>query len=373
MGQRYLGFFSHVMIAGGKVVFNMCYGGIQDAVVSIKDVARLAKVSTATVSRVLNGKGGFSEKTRKIVMEAAKQCNYVPNKMAKALRTNKSNIVAVFLNDDVYDMYPLTIRSIQSVLQKQNYSTLLWNISLRDMDNPYSHISLLNEHNIAGVIYIPLHSMPTEDILNNIPESIPLVCLDRPPAPGFVRSNTAFIEPDNVRGGYMATKALLDRGCLNVGAIMINNQSMGNQSVFYGRTLGYQQALWETGIQADPAWIINVSDSNANIAYNELKERFYDHPELLNDGFFCSTDLIAFGLLRLLQDMGISVPEQVKVISFDDVPSFRDSGYSLSAVAQPFDEMGVLAAESVVKMIQGESLDFYHYLAPLKLNLRSTT
>ncbi len=299
----------------------------------IKDVASLAGVSIATVSRVMNNKGPLSESTKKAVHRAMEELNYQPNDLARALGKKKqSKIIALLSLPLQHPFYSELITHIEECLYEKGYKLLLIT-SFMDIIKEENCINLIQSHMIDGLI-IGGHTV-CEDIFLNT--SIPIVTVET-----ILSSNIPYVISDNYQGGLTATKHLLAKGCKNLIHICgdIKFQHEADK-----RAIAFEDACIAAGVQYS---VYNTTQQMLKeLDYSQIVNKLlFEHPEV--DGIFASSDVIAAEVIRMATSLGYRVPQQLKVIGFDGVKMSRLMNPPLTTIAQ---DMKMLASQTVSKLL----------------------
>lgn len=328
---------------------------------SIKKISELSGVSTATVSRVINHNGRFSKETEERVLSVIEQYQYVPNMVARGLRRNASQIVGIIVPDITNEFFARIVLQIQMKLFERNFSAVICNTN-ENAQLEVSHLQFLRAQNVSGLIFIsgnPSHSQPSS--------SLPTVFIDRRPQ-GVGRKDTLIIESDNVRGGYLAGKALAELGARRIATIMDSRMHTAGET----RYLGWKTAMEEEGIQVLPELQLRVPEIGFSAAYDCIS-RLLEKEGMAFDALFCGTDWLAMGALAVLHEKGIHVPTDVKVIGFDDVSIATFSSKPITTIHQDAERMGELAVELLLRRMAGEPIEEPHRVLDVALIRRGTT
>ncbi len=293
--------------------------------ITIKDVADKARVSIATVSRVLNNKPSVRPHIRKAVEDAISELNY-EFRPSGAEQSNKATRIGLIVPDITNPYFPLLIKGISNIGKIQNAEIILCN-SDRDLEMEKHHVQTLIENGAEGIIYIPFAEAIDSLLIDLVEGKFPIVFLDRE----LERNDICTVASDNEEGAYQATTYLLKLGHRNI--VFISGPSFWSTSVT--RFAGFRKGLDEIGIPLRNELIL-YGDATEQSASNEVQKLLDNEIEF--SAVFASNDLMAFGAWKALEEAGLRVPDDVSVIGYDDI---RFSEYiSLSTIAQPSYEVG---------------------------------
>ncbi|MDR1663693.1 MAG: LacI family transcriptional regulator [Clostridiales bacterium] len=326
---------------------------------SIVDISKLAGVSVATVSRVINKNGRFSAETQKRVEEIISENNYVPNLVAKGLKTKKTNFIGVIVPDITNEFFSMVAVEIQNSLRQHGYFALICN-TREDISIEREYLDILNGIQMSGLIFISGNTR----IENESVRFLPTVYIDR--APEYL-GKSLVIESDNYSGGRMAANTLFEAGCRNIACLRYAKNISSHQR----RHEGYRYELEARGLSFNASLQFSVDE----VSYNAAKTKMLEVMEsgLAFDGIFCTTDWLALGTVAALSERGKKVPGDVKVVGFDDILSSRLSSSPLTTIRQQVDIMGRIAADEIIKMINGENIDTSKIEIAVSLVKRQTT
>lgn len=300
-------------------------------VATLDEVARVAGVSRATVSRVVNGSPKVSADVRRSVEKVIDRLGYVPNRAARSLVTRRSDSIAVVITEPASRLFndpffPRLIRGVSTALSARDLQLVLL-MPDDDVDERRTVRYLTGGH-VDGVILVSLHGddpLPRQLAARNIP----LVVLARPPHGVDVN----YVDADNRDGARRATAHLLDGGRRDVATIT------GPSDMVAGidRLAGYVDALRDADLQLDETLVAN---GDFTLAGGEaaMERLLAARPHL--DAVFCASDLMAVGALAVLQAAGRRVPEDVAIVGYDDAPVALTTRPTLSSIRQPIEEMG---------------------------------
>lgn len=327
---------------------------------SIKQIAEIAGVSVATISRVMNQKGGYTPETEKKVLSVIKENHYTPNLVAKGLRTNKTKVIGLIVPDIVNEFFAKLVLNIQMELFQRGYLTMVCNINESDKLERQL-VKALVAQNISGLILISGRTRKME--VNNLP----IVYIDRRPNEDELQNNTVIIESDNVSGGYLATKELIDCGCKKIAFI---TDTIGESSKI-ARYEGYCKAIIEAKLPLNATLIFKVETVSVDDAFNVISNGIDARLEF--DGIVCSTDVLSIGAILAIKSRGLEVPKDVKVTGFDDISMACLFQPSITTIHQYSNKMAKLVSDLIIDLIDGVNIEVNHQVVPVSLVQRDST
>jgi LacI family transcriptional regulator len=298
---------------------------------TIKDVARLAKVSVSTASRVLNGVVPVSEAKRIAVLNAIEHLRYRPNVFARSLATNRSGGIGVVVNELSSPMYAAIIQGIEDVIEGQGMHMIVSSgHATRQLER--TAYQFVMERRTDALI-LQLEATPDDDILALTKLDTPIVVVGR----HIEELADRCIHLDNVYGGCVATRHLIERGHRRI-AHITGNMALKDAR---DRVEGYRRALFEAGIPYDETLVVegNFIEAGGHSGMHRLIDRDTGFTAL-----FAANDQTAAGAMDVLRARGLRVPDDVSVIGFDDVFLARYVYPPLTTIRQPLVEMGQAAA-----------------------------
>ena len=313
--------------------------------VTQEDVAKAAGVSRFTVSSVINNREGgnirISDETRQRVLNAVADLGYVPDRMARSLRTRKTYTIACIIPDINNPYYPSLARGIQDVCRLHGYDLLLLNT---DGISEQEHKSLLavKASQVDGIIYSQFH-LAQHDLFE---VDIPMVVLGADP----VYTNTTFdiVSSDNVTAAYQMTSHLIECGHTRIGMIGGTEQTVPRKM----RLQGYSQALHDHYINEDPL-LIAGGDFTELGGYEAMKGLLKMSPR--PTAIFAANDLMALGALQAIREAGLQVPDDIALAGFDDIPAARYVTPALTTINQHQDQIGRMAAECLFERLENST------------------
>lgn len=325
---------------------------------TLKDVAREAGLTVTTVSRVLNNRGYISEDAKRRVAEAVKKLNYQPNEVARSLQNKSSNTIGVIMPHITHPYFAQMISELEQAAYENGYKILLFN-SLRKKEREEEFINMCKAGRVAGII-LSSGSVSFDDEAGN---GIPIVTLER-----FVdKTSIASVECDNYQGGVLAAKKLIACGCKHVVHIGSLDPDILMPADY--RSEGFRETCESYGIDFAEAYTDTNEFEDMNYV-NALEKIFHEHPGM--DGIFANSDVIAVQILQVCRKLNISVPEDLKLIGFDDVEFANMSIPRLTTIHQPIRELAYMAVELLVSAVDGNLVPTRTIL-PVKLVERETT
>jgi len=328
---------------------------------TIRDVAKAAEVGLATVSRVLNNSGYVKPETRERVLHAAEQLGFVPNMVARSLVRKTTSTIGLVIPDITNPFFPAVTRGVEDAASEAGFTVFLCNTD-NDPAMEAQDVRKLRERMVDGIIFVGTTDR-RELVESLLAENVPVVVTDRLVADLEVDS----VLVDNVAGAKAACRHLLDLGHTRIAHAAGHRQTRTGQERF----TGYSQALLDAGFPADDslvAWGDFTTESGYRVAQVLLGRT--PHPTAI----FAGNDMMAFGVLRAAQEAGISVPDDLSVIGFDDIQMAGLFRPGLTTVRQPAYDMGRVAMSLLQERMAGTSSNgSRHHLFQPELVVRGTT
>ncbi|QMW22162.1 LacI family DNA-binding transcriptional regulator [Sandaracinobacteroides saxicola] len=331
------------------------------------DIAYLAGVSQPTVSRALRGSASVSEQTRKRILAIAKQHNYTVDRHASSLRTQRSNTLALLFFEDPTDddtminpFFLAMLGSITRAAADRGHDLL---ISFQSQDSDW-HAAYRDSRRADGIILLGYgdYTEYAPKLARLEAQDTPFVLWGLPP--GHEAVGTA-IGSDNVQGGHVATRHLLERGRRRIA--FLGSVSAGCPE-FQARFDGHAAALAEHDLGIEPALMADARsiEEDGRVAMRAILSR-----GVAFDAVFAVSDLIALGAIHTLQEAGLRVPEDVAVVGFDDIPSAALGSPPLTTVAQDVRTAGTALVEALLARIAGQKVE--SRLLPTRLVVRKSS
>lgn len=322
---------------------------------TIHDVAKRAGVSSTTVSRILNNRGYISEKTKQLVFQTMKELNYQPNEIARSLLRKQSNIIGLIIPSVAHPFFSEIANYVEYYAHQNGCKLLLCNSQL-DPAKEREYIEMMKRHRVDGII-MGSHTLDVEEYRNL---NYPVVTLDRQIA------ELPFVASDNESGGELAARHLVNKGSRKIAHFCgnLNLNLLANQ-----RTTAFERILRDNGIPClTYQTSMNVFDQTE---YERMMESlFSEHPDI--DGVFATSDIIAAYVVRWCRKLNKRIPEEIRIVGYDDVNAATWISPSLTTIQQPIEEMSKLAVELILKQLEGKEIEKQHIL-PVQLIERETT
>lgn len=307
---------------------------------TLKDVARESGLTVTTVSRVLNNRGYISDEAKKKVADAMKKLNYRPNEVARSLHSKRTNTIGLIVPHIRHPYFAEMISNIENAAYNMGYKILLCN-SQSTQEKEKEYIEICNSNRVAGIILCS-GSVNVEAFMGL---DIPVITIER-----LIDNATASVECDNREGGILAAKKLIAAGCQNL--LYIGSSSSVEMPADL-RGVGFKEVCDNSKIsyiELDP-----TEKSYNEMTYSELiKTALEDNPKI--DGLFASSDIIAAQTLQVCRELNIDVPDDLKIIGFDDVIIASVTTPQLTTIHQPVKEMANLAIKLLKDAVDGKEV-----------------
>ncbi|MEN9386738.1 MAG: hypothetical protein RLZZ185_1479 [Bacteroidota bacterium] len=312
--------------------------------VTIKDIAKQLNVSVATVSRALRDLPDIHPDTKKAVLDLASELDYQPNVLAASLVKSKTKTIGLIVPDLGYYFFSTVVKAIELEAIKAGYSILITQTQ-ESFERELINIQNLSRSQVEGIIIsLSRETVNLDHITRLQRRGIPLVFFDR----DSDEIHASKVMVDNEQSAYEAVKHLLENGCKRI-AFLAGPKSV---SVSNQRRLGYLRALSEAGIQEDSSLIIH-SDYFQDTATSQTHQLMTSpNPP---DGILVVSDRLALGVLVGMRELKVRVPEDVKIVSFNNEPICDVVSPTISSVAQPLEDIGKLALKLLLDQIEGRS------------------
>lgn len=328
---------------------------------TIHDVAKRAGVAPITVSRVINNTGYISTKTRKSVKAAIAELGYVPNVLARSLRSKRTNTLALVLTDITNPFFTIIARGVEDVASEAGFNVIFCNTDESE-EKEQKYIQLLLQKQVDGILMVPAKST-SKSVDYILEQGTAAVILDR----RVPNANIDVVRCDSEGGAYQLVKLLLGLGHRRIAVL---NGSM-DVSTSEDRLAGYRRAMEEADAENDELYYYGTFTQNSGYELAQKAMAQTPRPTAL----FAANNLIAIGALWALRDMGLKVPDDIAVVSFDDLPQNLVAYPFLTVATQPAYEMSKKATELLISRLNGQAPDdkYQEVILPVELITRSSS
>ncbi|WP_422443644.1 LacI family DNA-binding transcriptional regulator [Thermoanaerobacterium sp. DL9XJH110] len=330
---------------------------------TIYDVAKKARVSIATVSRVLNNSGAVSEKTRQRVKKVMEELNYTPNVIASAL-TKKSTLTLGLLIPDIANLFFAELaRGVEDASNDFGFNIIICNTDYSS-EKEATYINLLKQKSIDGFIISSAY-YNDQNVIKLLKANVPLVLLGRDidDSEGLP---VDIVGSDNVKGGYIATKHLIELGHKSIACLLGPPQIKVNLE----REKGYLKAMEEADLKVCPE-AVGYGDFKVEFGFRKTLDILKGPCK--PTAFFAGNDLIALGVIRAIRHCGLKVPQDISVVGYDNTMFAEMIDPPLTTVNQQMRKMGYIATELLIKRIKGERATGEKIILDTELVIRKST
>jgi LacI family transcriptional regulator len=327
---------------------------------TLEDIARLSGVSRSTVSRVINADSNVKEETRQKVLQVIQNIDFQPNLAARRLVTGRTNVIGLVIPAGVSTLFvdpyfPQLIQGVSTACNARDYSVMLW---LAEPEYERRMIrQILHNGLVDGVIVSS--TLMNDPIVNSLHESrMPFILIGRHPT-----LDVNYLDVDNVEAGREATLHLYRLGRKQIATIT----GPQDQIAGFDRLQGYQKALQERRQVFRPELVVEGDFTEAG-GYTAMLRLIPMKP----DAVFVASDMMAVGALRALHEVNLTVPDDVALIGFDDIPAAAKADPPLTTMRQPIRSMGMVAVETLIDIIAHPGSDTRHVVLTTELVIRSS-
>ncbi len=303
----------------------------------MKDVAKLAGVSTSTVSHVINKTRFVSEEISERVNKAAKELNYyAPSALARSFKVNRTKTIGMLVTTSTNPFFGEVVKGVERSCYQQGYSLILCNTE-GDHQRMHESINTLLQKRVDGLILM-CATLEGEhfDIFEHYAD-IPVVVMDWGP----MQFTSDKIQDNSLRGGYIAAKYLIDAGHSEIGCITGPLDRIQAEM----RYNGYLQAMDEAGFSVEPSWVVEA-DFECEGGYNAFSQLHANGA--LPSALVVANDMMAMGVINAANEVGIQIPEQLSIIGYDDIHIAKFMSPSLTTIHQPKYRLGQAAVETLL-------------------------
>jgi LacI family transcriptional regulator len=308
--------------------------------VALKDIAKELGVSTALVSYVLNNQEeekGVNKESAMRIREVAERLNYMPNQIARSLKTSKTHTIGLVVADIAYRFTTGVTRTIEAEARKNNYTVLF--ASSEENKKKFSELNhVLINRQVDGLILVPVENCQ-QDIEYLQKHDIPFVLIDR----YFPGLDANMVAIDNYKAAYQCTAHLAKTGHKRIAYISYKTSLFHLQE----RKRGYEQALKDFGLELSPDLVIEVKEKHVEA---EMKKAISDLSDVA-DGIFFATDILTIQGLKNINSMKIKVPQDLGIVSFDESDAFELFQCPVTHGRQPLEDIGKLAVNTLIDLM----------------------
>ncbi|KHF39655.1 catabolite control protein A [Halalkalibacter okhensis] len=328
---------------------------------TIYDVAREAGVSMATVSRVVNGNPNVKPATRKKVLEAIERLGYRPNAVARGLASKRTTTVGVIIPDISSIFFAELARGIEDIATMYKYNIILCN-SDQNQDKEIHLINTLLEKQVDGIVFMGGHI--TEEHVEQFKRSpVPVVLA----ATLDANSEIASVNIDYRQAVYDAISNLIEKGHSRIGML---SGTLDDPVNGYQKFLGYREAIEGAGLSFDEELVV-IGDYTYDSGIDAMESflKLENKPSVI----FASTDEMALGVIHGAQDHGLSIPDDIEVLGFDNTRLATMVRPTLSTVVQPMYDIGAVSMRLLTKLMNKEEVTEHVVVLPHRIEFRQST
>ena len=328
---------------------------------TLRDITKVTGFTVNTVSRALKGKGDISLGTRRLIQREAEKLGYIPNALAASLRSGRTRTISVIIPDISDPLFAILVRDIDSKLKERNFDLFIQNTDEDDVRERRAVMASIGKK-IDGVIICPCQKDPGNlSLLKN--NQVPFVLLGR----RFQPSAFSYVVADDVKGGFLATRHLIQRGHRDI--LFLNAPSYISSA--RERLQGYRKALASAGIPLRQKLVREVAIRGGECA-RTLQGLMTDHTRFT--AIFCFSDLMAWEAICFLQERGMRIPADVAIVGFDDIQSRLSYPYPLTSVGYGKQKIAFKSVDALMKQIEHPADgDQARLVVPVQLSVRMST
>ena len=316
--------------------------------VTIKDIARVAKVSHTTVSRALNDKSRISTETKRRILDIARDLDYRPDFIARSLVIRRTKTLGLVITTIANPFYTELAQGIEATANDLGYSIILCSTH-SDLKTETHFTEMLRSKGVDGIIFTSAH-INDPNIVALAEEGFPFVLVNRRTYLSIVKERVDYVGIDNIRGGFLAVEHLIRLGHERIGVIGGSYES----SVGYERLEGGKKALEAYGLDKKNEYFLN-GDFLKGSGYEGGKNFLaMVHPPT---AIFAANDYMALGTYEAIVNEGVKIPEEMSLVGFNDIELTAVKGIELTTIGQKKYEMGATAVKMLVERIEGKKVE----------------
>ena len=327
----------------------------------IEEIAKLSGFSKSTVSRVISNNGYVSKKTKEKILKIIEEVNYIPNGIARSLSSNKTNTVAVIIPDIQNSYFGDIIKGISNIMDKNNLHMLVYSTDENIKKEKKVFQNVIEQRPSGIILSISLQYHKKKDIKILLDSGIPFVLFDRQ----IFDETFTGVFFDDVKGGYLATKALINSGHENI-AIITGPFSTTNG---LNRLEGYKKAMMEKNKEISEK---NIYEGNFNFdsGYENTKKILEKNKEITAI-FICNNEM-TLGALQAIREKNLKIPDDIAIVAYDNHKYFEILGINISAVNRDIEETGMEIAKLLLEEMKNNSRSKKIVIVSPTLTLRNS-
>ncbi len=317
---------------------------------TLRDVAKMAGVTSMTVSRVVNQNGYVSDETRETVLRAVDDLNYRPNRLARGLKRQRTDTIGLVLGDIANPYAAELARAIREITSQRGYNLFIC-ISEHSAKEDVAAFDSLADHQVDGIIVATRSNKIGDEHLHElIKRGVSVVCIGR----DFQDENADSVTADALNGGFQATQHLIDLGHRKIAFIGATLASGKNLKRFQG----YLKALNDNGLPIEERYVTGKTDTDDDSPGYSTEKLGYEAMKRLlalpnrPTAVFARNDFTAIGAINAIKEAGLRIPSDISIVGFDDIPTAVHTSPTLTTVRQPTRSQGSIAAEYLLKRIE---------------------
>lgn len=310
---------------------------------TIKDVAKMAGVSTTTVSHVINKTRFVAKETEQQVLQAIKNLNYSPSAVARSLKVNTTKSIGMIVTTCETPYFAEIIHSVEELCYRQGYSLFLCNTQ-NDPEKIKNHLDMLAKKRVDGLLVMCAeYTQNSLDLLAAF-KDLPMVVMDWGP----FNENTDLIQDNSFSGGYIATKYLIDNGHKDIAII----SGELTKTTAITRYQGFEKAMQEANLAINPNWIMEgfFEPEDGYECMNKILVQ-----DKLPTAVFCCNDIMALGAISAIGEKGLKVPDDISIIGYDNIHASRFFSPPLTTIHQSKSRLALQAINLLFKRISEKS------------------
>jgi len=329
--------------------------------ITIKDVAKKAGVSIASVSRVINDSKPVAPETKEKILKVIEETGYKPNAMARGLKKNESGLIGLITPDMENGTFAELVKGIESIIEKNSMNLIVSN-SKGEIERELKELHIFKEQQLDGIIFSGVKfTKKHKEYFDRY--KVPTVIVSQK----FPGSGLPYVDINNFKAAYQAVKYLINK---NHSKIALIHGPLYDKSAGEERYNGYFEALKDSGIEIDENYI-KAGNFTIQSGYQAMEEMLKDNNDLPT-AVFAASDRMAIGVLDCCFDNGISVPDQISIMGFDDIELATVVRPKLTTINVDHSEIGKKAVELLVDKIKNGNHESPFYEADFKIMERET-